>query len=278
MSRMSVFNSPFLLGFEQFERTIDRISKLSTETYPPYNIEQISSNLLRITIAVAGFEKEDLEINLEGNQLQIKGFKKDENDERIFLHRGIATRQFQRNFVLAEGIEVEGASMENGLLSVDLSQPINSEESKKIDHASAVKKFDFLEKIFPNKVSLLHGKIDINDKERILTKFLNNEFKILVSTTVIEVGIDFPNANVIIIENSNKFGLSQLHQLREPRFSGSGLRSVGEGYPRGLRLQGDLCGERANVEVRRFVNFANLLLEGRARLLHLDWHVGMLAS
>ena len=133
MSRMSVFNSPFLLGFEQFERTIDRISKLSTETYPPYNIEQISSNLLRITIAVAGFEKTDLEINLEGNQLQIKGFKKEENDERIFLHRGIATRQFQRNFVLAEGIEVEGASMENGLLSVDLSQPINSEESKKIE-------------------------------------------------------------------------------------------------------------------------------------------------
>ncbi len=133
MSRMSVFNSPFLLGFEQFERTIDRISKLSTETYPPYNIEQISSNLLRITIAVAGFEKEDLEINLEGNQLQIRGFKKEENDERIFLHRGIATRQFQRNFVLAEGIEVEGASMENGLLSVDLSQPINSEESKKIE-------------------------------------------------------------------------------------------------------------------------------------------------
>ena len=133
MSRMSVFNSPFLLGFEQFERTIDRISKLSTETYPPYNIEQLSSNLLRITIAVAGFEKTDLEINLEGNQLQIKGFKKEENDERIFLHRGIATRQFQRNFVLAEGIEVEGASMENGLLSVDLSQPINSEESKKIE-------------------------------------------------------------------------------------------------------------------------------------------------
>ena len=133
MSRMSVFNSPFLLGFEQFERTIDRISKLSTETYPPYNIEQISSNLLRITIAVAGFEKTDLEINLEGNQLQIKGFKKEENDERIFLHRGIATRQFQRNFVLAEGIEVEGASMENGLLSVDLSQPINTEESKKIE-------------------------------------------------------------------------------------------------------------------------------------------------
>tara|TARA_B100001559_G_C16369616_1_gene561349 strand:+ start:36 stop:500 length:465 start_codon:yes stop_codon:yes gene_type:complete len=152
---MSVFNSPFLLGFEQFERTIDRISKLSTETYPPYNIEQISSNLLRITVAVAGFEKADLEINLEGNQLQIKGFKKEENDDRIFLHRGIATRQFQRNFVLAEGIEVEGASMENGLLSVDLSQPINSEESKKIEIKDSTKsnneKFISLENGKPNR-------------------------------------------------------------------------------------------------------------------------------
>ena len=130
---MSVFNSPFLLGFEQFERTIDRISKLSTDSYPPYNIEQISQSLLRITIAVAGFDKKDLEINLEGNQLQIKGSRSENDNDRIFIHRGIATRQFQRNFVLAEGIEVEGASMENGLLSVDLSQPINSEESKKIE-------------------------------------------------------------------------------------------------------------------------------------------------
>ena len=133
MSRMSVFNSPFLLGFEQFERTIDRISKLSTDTYPPYNIEQISTNLLRITIAVAGFDKKDLEINLEGNQLQIKGCKNDDDSERIFVHRGIATRQFQRNFILADGIEVEGASMENGLLSVDLSHPITHDESKKIE-------------------------------------------------------------------------------------------------------------------------------------------------
>ena len=133
MSRMSVFNSPFLLGFEQFERTIDRISKLSTDSYPPYNIEQISTNLLRITIAVAGFDKKDLEINLEGNQLQIKGCKNDDDSERIFVHRGIATRQFQRNFILADGIEVEGASMENGLLSVDLSQPITHDESKKIE-------------------------------------------------------------------------------------------------------------------------------------------------
>ena len=88
------------------------------------------------------------------------------------------------------------------------------EESKKLDHASAVKKFEYLDKIFPNQVSLLHGKTDLNDKEIILDKFLKNEFQILVSTTIIEVGIDFPNANVIVIENANKFGLSQLHQLR----------------------------------------------------------------
>mgnify|MGYP005991502379 CR=1 FL=1 len=88
------------------------------------------------------------------------------------------------------------------------------EESKKIDHSSAVKKFEYLKKLFPNQVSLLHGKTDIEEKEIILNKFLKNEFKILVSTTIIEVGIDFPNANVIIIENANKFGLSQLHQLR----------------------------------------------------------------
>jgi ATP-dependent DNA helicase RecG len=88
------------------------------------------------------------------------------------------------------------------------------EESKKLDHSSAVKKFEYLKKIFPNQVSLIHGKTDLDDKEIILDKFLKKEFQILVSTTIIEVGIDFPNANVIIIENANKFGLSQLHQLR----------------------------------------------------------------
>ncbi|MDC0940503.1 ATP-dependent DNA helicase RecG, partial [Candidatus Pelagibacter sp.] len=88
------------------------------------------------------------------------------------------------------------------------------EESKKLDHSSAIKKFEYLEKLFPNQVSLLHGKTDLNDKEIVLDNFLKNKFQILVSTTIIEVGIDFPNANVIIIENANKFGLSQLHQLR----------------------------------------------------------------
>ncbi|MFL2903370.1 MAG: ATP-dependent DNA helicase RecG [Candidatus Pelagibacter sp.] len=88
------------------------------------------------------------------------------------------------------------------------------DESKKIDHSSVIKKFEYLKKLFPNQVSLLHGKTNIDEKEEILNNFLHNKFKILVSTTIIEVGIDFPNANVIIIENANKFGLSQLHQLR----------------------------------------------------------------
>ncbi|MDC3119726.1 ATP-dependent DNA helicase RecG [Candidatus Pelagibacter sp.] len=88
------------------------------------------------------------------------------------------------------------------------------EESKKLDHTSAVKKFEFLKNLFPDQVLLLHGKTEINEKEKILNDFQKNKFKILVSTTIIEVGIDFPNANIIIIENANKFGLSQLHQLR----------------------------------------------------------------
>ena len=133
MNRMSIFNSPFLLGFDQFERTIDRISKLSSDSYPPYNIEQISQNSLRITVAVAGFKKNELDVSLEGNQLQIRGNKKDEEMERIFIHRGIATRQFQRNFVLADGIEVKEASMDDGLLFVDLTQPINNDQSVKIE-------------------------------------------------------------------------------------------------------------------------------------------------
>jgi HSP20 family molecular chaperone IbpA len=137
---MSIFNSPFLLGFDQFERTIDRISKLSSDTYPPYNIEQISQNSLRITVAVAGFKKNELDVSLEGNQLQIRGNKKEDERERIFIHRGIATRQFQRNFVLADGIEVKEASMDDGLLFVDLTQPINNDQSVKIEIKDTKKK------------------------------------------------------------------------------------------------------------------------------------------
>jgi HSP20 family molecular chaperone IbpA len=122
MSRLSLFNSPLLLGFDHFERTLDRISKTGSEGYPPYNIEQISDEALRITLAVAGFSLDDLEIQIEDNQLVVRGRQADDS-ERIYLHRGIAARQFQRSFVLAEGIEVTGASLDNGLLAIDLQRP-----------------------------------------------------------------------------------------------------------------------------------------------------------
>ena len=132
MSRMSLFNSPLLLGFEQFEQAIDRINKSSADGYPPYDVEQIGENCLRITLAVAGFTLDDLEVQTEDSQLVIRGRKQDEA-ERTFLHRGIAARQFHRSFVLAEGIEVTGASLINGLLHVDLERPINEPKVKKID-------------------------------------------------------------------------------------------------------------------------------------------------
>jgi HSP20 family molecular chaperone IbpA len=122
MSRLSLFNSPLLLGFDQFERTLDRISKAGSEGYPPYNIEQVSEDGLRITLAVAGFGLDDLEIQIEDNQLTIRGRQTDD-ESRVYLHRGIAARQFQRSFVLAEGIEVMGAGLDNGLLSIDLRRP-----------------------------------------------------------------------------------------------------------------------------------------------------------
>lgn len=123
MSRLSVFDSPLLLGFDHFEQILDRVSKAGNEGYPPYNIEQIDKNRLRITLAVAGFEEDDLEITLEDNQLVIRGRHKPEGEDRVYLHRGIAARQFQRAFVLAEGIRVDGARMHNGLLHIDLERP-----------------------------------------------------------------------------------------------------------------------------------------------------------
>ena len=122
MTRLSLFNSPLLLGFDHFERTLDRIAKAGAEGYPPYNIEQIGDDRLRITLAVAGFGLDDLEIQIEDNQLTIKGRQKEDPD-RVYLYRGIAARQFQRSFVLAEGIIVNAATLDNGLLSVDLQRP-----------------------------------------------------------------------------------------------------------------------------------------------------------
>jgi HSP20 family molecular chaperone IbpA len=122
MNRISLFNSPLLLGFDHFERAFDRVAKASADGYPPYNIEQTGEDRLRITLAVAGFTMHDLSVQIEDNQLVIRG-KQTEDRERIYLHRGIAARQFQRSFVLAEGIEVTGASLDNGLLHVDLVRP-----------------------------------------------------------------------------------------------------------------------------------------------------------
>ncbi len=119
MSRVSVFNSPLLLGFEHFERALDRVSK-TTDGYPPYNVEQLGEDHLRITLAVAGFGPDDLEVRIEDTQLVIRGRQQDDDSGRVFLHRGIASRQFQRSFVLSEGIEVVGASLDNGLLNIDL--------------------------------------------------------------------------------------------------------------------------------------------------------------
>jgi len=119
MSRLSLFNSPLLLGFDQFERALDRVSKATSDGYPPYNVEQVSENELRITLAVAGFTMDELAVQVEDNQLVIRG-KQAEDNGRVYLHRGIAARQFQRSFVLADAIEVTGAALDNGLLNIDL--------------------------------------------------------------------------------------------------------------------------------------------------------------
>ncbi len=123
MSRLTLFNSPLLLGFDHFERALDRVSKTAADGYPPYNIEQTGENALRITLAVAGFSMSDLVVQIENNQLVVRG-KQSDDKERVYLHRGIAARQFQRSFVLAEGIEVAGAWLDNGLLNIDLVRPI----------------------------------------------------------------------------------------------------------------------------------------------------------
>lgn len=132
MTRVSLFNSPLLLGFDHFERVLDRISKTSAEGYPPYNIEQIGENGLRITLAVAGFGMDDLQVAVEDNQLIVRGQQREEEQTRVFLYRGIAARQFQRAFVLAEGIEVKNAVLDNGLLHIDLQRPLPEARARTI--------------------------------------------------------------------------------------------------------------------------------------------------
>lgn len=122
MTKMTLASYPHMLGFEQLERLLERTAKSGNEGYPPFNIEQTSEHSYRITLAVAGFGEDDLSITVEDRQLVIRGRQTDDGQDRVFLHRGIAARQFQRSFVLADGVEVGEAVMENGLLHVDLAR------------------------------------------------------------------------------------------------------------------------------------------------------------
>jgi HSP20 family molecular chaperone IbpA len=135
MSRVPSLSSPFLLGFDQIERVLDRVAK-AADGYPPYNIERLARDdqkpeRLRITLAVAGFTRDQLEVSIEENQLVIRGRQQDDKS-RQYLHRGIAARQFQRTFVLAEGMEVLGADLKNGLLEIDLARPEPERLVKKV--------------------------------------------------------------------------------------------------------------------------------------------------
>ena len=124
MTKLTLGTHPYLLGFEQLERLVERTAKTGNDGYPPYNIEQTSQTSYRITLAVAGFGEDDLAITVEDNSLVIRGRQQDDSADRVFLHRGIAARQFQRSFVLADGVDVGEAIMENGLLHVDLTRKV----------------------------------------------------------------------------------------------------------------------------------------------------------
>ena len=135
MSRLQTVRNPFLIGFDDVERVLDNAGKVAGEGYPPYNIERITAQdgeIIRIVLAVAGFTKDQLDITLEGNQLIITG--KQENDKsRLFLYRGIAARQFQRGFLLADGLTVRSASLSDGLLAVELWRPAPSRQTSRIE-------------------------------------------------------------------------------------------------------------------------------------------------
>ncbi|WP_102107302.1 Hsp20 family protein [Oceaniglobus roseus] len=133
MTKMALGSHPFLLGFEQLERLVERTAKSDTGGYPPYNIEQTSQTGYRITLAVAGFDESDLAITVEDRQLVIRGRQSEPDGERVFLHRGIAARQFQRTFVLADGVEIGAATIENGLLHVDLNLAVPETVVRRIE-------------------------------------------------------------------------------------------------------------------------------------------------
>ena len=137
MSRMPSLSSPFLLGFEEIERALDRAAK-SADGYPPYNIERIGREgsqpeRLRITLAVAGFSRDELEITVEENELLIRGRQNEPDQNRVFLHRGIAARQFHRTFLLADGMQVTSAELRDGLLVVDVERPETARPVRRIN-------------------------------------------------------------------------------------------------------------------------------------------------
>jgi HSP20 family molecular chaperone IbpA len=137
MTRLSLFSSPLLVGFDELERLLDRASKVAGDGYPPYNIERLpradgEAERLRITLAVAGFNRDEIDITLEENQLVIRGRQKDD-DDRNFLHRGIAARQFSRTFVLAQGMDVRGARLDKGILEIGLERPEPKRLVRRID-------------------------------------------------------------------------------------------------------------------------------------------------
>ena len=137
MSRVPTLSSPFLLGFEEIERALDRVAK-AADGYPPYNVERLPAandrpERIRITLAVAGFSRDELEITVEENELVIAGRQTDDSTARVFLHRGIAARQFRRTFVLADGIAITGAELKDGLLLVDLERPEAARPVRRIE-------------------------------------------------------------------------------------------------------------------------------------------------
>lgn len=134
--RLTLFDSPLFLGFDHLEETFQRMRKTSGDGYPPYNIEQTGEKTLRITLAVAGFTMETLDVEIDQTQLTIRGQQKDDT-ERVYLHRGIAARQFQRSFVLADGMEVKGAALDNGLLHIDLEQVVPEKSARKVEIKNA---------------------------------------------------------------------------------------------------------------------------------------------
>ncbi len=132
MERLSLFNSPLFLGFDHFERLVDTLAKGQEDSYPPYNIEQVGECGFRITLALAGFRKENVNISLEDNQLTIRG-RQEADPNAVYIYRGIATRQFIRSFVLADGVEVKNAEFDNGLLHINLFRVRNERSVRNIE-------------------------------------------------------------------------------------------------------------------------------------------------